>query len=69
MINLLAEKDKIILNLKGQLQLLSEELKLVKEQNQNLRDEVARLKGEKGKPDIKKTVGLEGRTDKSEENW
>jgi hypothetical protein len=29
---------------------------------------VARLKGEKGKPDIKKTVGLEGRTDDKSNN-
>lgn len=58
-----SELQEILSQLLNHIEVLTTELNQVKEERQSLRDEIARLKGGKGKPDIKAN-----RTDNEEED-
>jgi len=57
------ELQQILSQMLNHIEVLTTELNQVKEERQSLRDEIARLKGGKGKPDIKAN-----RTDNEEED-
>lgn len=57
------EIQQILVQLLNHIEVITAELRDVKEENQQLRDEIARLKGGKGKPDIKPN-----RTDNEEDS-
>ena len=58
------EIRQILVQLLNHIEILTTELNKLKEENQRLRDEIARLKGGKGKPDIKANRADDNKEDK-----